>query len=147
MVIRLFALAILTAALSYAAVAQNSSTYNSGDPTKSGQASAPQPDDQNSQNVPQELRNKLTDAGFTDVKVVPSSFFVTAKTKDGRDVMMRISPGGMTMVTEMPADMTSTMGSGSNSRDLNGSNNSGANSNDGSSSGRQSMPHQEPGQP
>src|SRR3954452_22695007 len=121
---RLFTSTVLVATLSQVALAQNSSTYNSSNPANNGQPSANQAENQNSQNLPQELRKKLTDAGFTDVKVVPSSFFVTAKSKDGRDVMMRIAPGSMTVVTEMPADMTSTTGSGSNSTDLNGSNNS-----------------------
>src|SRR4051812_42066469 len=147
MLARLFASAVLVAALSQISLAQNPSTYNRNEPAINGQTSPNQADNQNNQDLPQELRKKLTDAGFTDVKVVPSSFFVTAKSKDGQDVMMRISPGSMTMVTDMPPDMTSTTGSGSNSTDLNGSNNSGANTNDGWSSGKQSMPHQEPGQP
>jgi len=117
------------ATLSQAAVAQNSSTYNTSDGANNGQPSAHQADNQNDQNLPQELRNKLTEAGFTDVKVVPSSFFVTAKSKDGQDVMMRISPSSMTMLTELPADRTSTTGGGSNStNDSGASNTNGANS-------------------
>jgi glycogen debranching enzyme len=75
---------------------------------KSGQQSTTQP----TQAIPQELRKKLTDAGFTDVKIVPSSYFVTAKNKQGHDVLMRIGPNSMTVLTEAPADNTSTTGAG-----------------------------------
>jgi hypothetical protein len=125
MLSRLLSSALLIAALSQAAAAQDSSIYNSSQPTNNGQT---QSDVQNTQNLPQQLRKELTDAGFTDVKVVPSSFLVTAKSKDGQEVMIRISPGSMTMVTEVPADMTSTTGHAGNNTDVNRSNNSGADS-------------------
>jgi hypothetical protein len=132
MLTRLLASAILVAGLSQFALAQNSSTQNSTQPAQNGQPSANQSADQNNQNVPHELQKKLSDAGFTNVKVVPSSFFVTAKNKEGQDVMIRISPNSMTMVTEVPADNTATTGKGNNSTNSNnGSSTKGNNSSNG----------------
>jgi len=111
MLTRILASAVLVAGLSQAANAQNSSNQNQSTTNNNGQQSSAQP----AQNVPQDLQKKLTDAGFTNLKIVPSSFFVTAKNKQGQDVMMRITPDSMTMVTEVPVDNASTTGSGSNS--------------------------------
>jgi len=54
---------------------------------------------QAAQNVPQELQQKLTDQGFTDVKVVPDSFLVSAKDKQGYPVTMLIGPNSLTVFT------------------------------------------------
>lgn len=52
---------------------------------------------QSAQNVPQELQQKLTSQGFTDVKVVPDSFLVSAKDKQGYPVTMLIGPNSLTV--------------------------------------------------
>ncbi|MGA9599929.1 MAG: hypothetical protein WBS22_06695 [Methylocystis sp.] len=54
---------------------------------------------QTAQNVPQELQQKLTDQGFSDVKVVPDSFLVSAKDKQGYPVTMLIGPNSLTVFT------------------------------------------------
>jgi hypothetical protein len=54
---------------------------------------------QNMQSVPQELQQKLTDQGFSDVKVVPDSFLVSAKDKQGYPVTMLIGPNSLTVFT------------------------------------------------
>jgi hypothetical protein len=54
-------------------------------------------------------------------------FFITAKNKQGEDVMMRVGPNSMTMVTEVPVDNASTTGSGA-------SNNTGSSGQDNNSS-------------
>jgi hypothetical protein len=54
---------------------------------------------QNAQNLPQELKQKLTAQGFTDVKVVPDSFLVSAKDKQGHPVTMLIGPNSLTVFT------------------------------------------------
>ena len=56
---------------------------------------------QTSQNLPQEISAKLKDDGFTDVKVVPGSFIVSAKDKRGEPVTMMIGPNSMMMVTQV----------------------------------------------
>lgn len=53
-------------------------------------------------NMRQQLQDQLTKAGFTDVTVTPSSFYVHAKDKQGDPVAMVIGPEGFTEVTEMP---------------------------------------------
>ena len=61
-------------------------------------------------NMRQQLSDQLTKAGFTDVTVVPSSFYVHAKNKQGDSVAMVISPEGFTEVTDVP--MKTAAGSG-----------------------------------
>jgi hypothetical protein len=67
----------------------------------------------------QKIRQDLTSAGFTDVKVVAESFVVQAKTKDGNPVVMTIGPHGMSVFEAMNSasanSSTNTTGSTSNS--------------------------------
>lgn len=104
MMTRLFASALLVAGMSQAALAQTTTQQNQ--PSTSAENS------QAPQSLPQSLRQRLTSAGFSDVKIVPSSFVITAKDKNGHPVMMRITPNSMTFLTEIPADTSSTTGSG-----------------------------------
>jgi hypothetical protein len=55
---------------------------------------------QSAQNLPHEIQSKLQQDGFTDVKVVPGSFFVSAKDKRGDPVTMIIGPHSMLMMSE-----------------------------------------------
>ena len=50
------------------------------------------------QQMPQKLRDKLTAQGYSDVKIAPGSYIVSAKDKDGHRVMMMIGPTSMTMM-------------------------------------------------
>ena len=68
---------------------------------------------QTTQSIPQELRQKLTADGFTEVHIMPSSFLVSAKNKSGESVLMRIGPDSMTVLTEEP--VAQTTGSGATS--------------------------------
>jgi len=109
MMIRLLAAAILVAVLSPAALGQQSSSPSqSPSNQQSPQSTQPQGD----QNISQELQQKLTDAGYTEIKIVPRSFIVTGKNKQGQEVMMRITPNSVTMLTEVPMDSNATVGSG-----------------------------------
>jgi hypothetical protein len=101
MMTRLFTSAVLVVGLSQAALAQSSAQQNQ--PSTAENTQAPQ-------NLPQSLRQRLTSAGFSDVNIVPSSFVITARDKNGRPVMMRITPNSMTFLTEIPADSSSTTG-------------------------------------
>ncbi len=47
--------------------------------------------------LPQQIQQKIKSQGFTDVKVVPESFLVTAKDKDGDPVTMIIGPHSLVM--------------------------------------------------
>ena len=48
-----------------------------------------------------QVRDMLQKEGFTDVRVVPSSFMVRAKDKDGNPVVMSISPDSFTELSEV----------------------------------------------
>jgi len=51
----------------------------------------------------QHLQENLSKAGFTDIKIMPSSFYVQAKDKKGDPVAMVIGPDSFAEVTELPA--------------------------------------------
>ncbi|HJS87266.1 MAG TPA: hypothetical protein VJ779_17570 [Acetobacteraceae bacterium] len=55
------------------------------------------------QNTPirQQLAQQLSQAGFTDVHVMPESFLVRAKDPQGRPVMMIVNPDSITAVTAL----------------------------------------------
>ena len=55
------------------------------------------------QSMRQQLTENLTKAGFTSIKIMPSSFFVSAKNKQGEPVEMVIGPDSFTEVTEVNA--------------------------------------------
>ena len=50
------------------------------------------------QQIPQKIREKLTEQGYRDLRVAPGSYVVSAKDKDGNKVMMLISPTETTMM-------------------------------------------------
>jgi hypothetical protein len=43
----------------------------------------------------------LQDSGFTDIRIMPESFLVRAKDKDGNPVMMLINPDSITAGTDV----------------------------------------------
>ncbi len=86
-----------------AAYAQNSSPSVS-----TGTNPGPQ---QSSQTIPQEIRQKLASDGFTNIQIVPGSFLVNAKDKNGDPVMMVLGPQSMTILTESPSVNSSTTAS------------------------------------
>jgi hypothetical protein len=100
---RILVCTVLAAGLSQAAYAQGTAT-----PAATSKTSA-----QGTQNIPQELRQKLTADGYTEVKIMPSSFLVSAKNKSGEPVMMRIGPDSMTVLTEEPVAQTTGSGAAS----------------------------------
>ena len=57
---------------------------------------------QQPQAIQQKVQKNLQDAGFTDIHIMPSSFLVRAKDKDGNPVMMVINPDSVTAVTAIP---------------------------------------------
>ena len=48
--------------------------------------------------LPQQLRQKLQNQGFTNVQIVPGSFIVSARDQSGDPVMMVIGPHSTTMI-------------------------------------------------
>ena len=71
----------------------------------------------------QKIKQDLTNAGFTDVKVVAQSFVVQAKSKDGDPVLMTIGPHGMSVFEAMNINGSNSDTTGSTSSlPANGSN-------------------------
>lgn len=65
-----------------------------------------------------QLQTMLQNQGFSDVRVIPSSFLVRAKDKDGNPVLMSVSPDAITEVAEVGsqrADADTNTNSPSNS--------------------------------
>ncbi|ANW00903.1 hypothetical protein LMTR13_12700 [Bradyrhizobium icense] len=81
-----------------------STTTGASDAGKASSAS------QSNQTLPQQIQSKLRDQGFTNVQVVPGSFLVSAKDKQGDPVTMIIGPNSMTVFTMSSSD-SSTVGS------------------------------------
>lgn len=119
MLTRVFACAILAASVVPAtALAEHNgsnpgksttmnSSQNSGNPTAMNENT-----NQTAQQLPQEIKNQLQQDGFSEVKVIPGSFIVSAKDKNGHDVNMVIGPHSMMMLTEIPGGSSATTGSG-----------------------------------
>lgn len=58
-----------------------------------------QQQDSQSRQVRQHIRQSLAEGGFTDVRIVPHSFVVHARDRDGNPVMMMITPSSVTALT------------------------------------------------
>jgi len=72
---------------------------------------------QQTQTPGEKLRQNLQSAGFSDIQLMPSSFLVRAKDRDGNPVMMVVNPDSITAVTEIGGgnpdqDSRSTTGQG-----------------------------------
>jgi hypothetical protein len=71
------------------------------------------------QPIRQQVQNNLEQAGYTDIEIMPESFLVRAKDKNGNSVMMVINPDSVTAITEIDhTNRSATTGSaaaGSNS--------------------------------
>ena len=61
-------------------------------------------------NIRQQIQSQLTKAGFTDVTITPSSFYVRAKDKQGNPMAMVIGPDSFTEVTEMAPKASASSG-------------------------------------
>jgi hypothetical protein len=66
---------------------------------------------QSQQPIRQQVQNNLTQAGYTDIKIMPESFLVRAKDKSGNPVMMVINPDSITAITEVNPRGPATTGS------------------------------------
>ena len=71
------------------------------------------------QSIQQKVRQNLQQAGFTDIQVMPSSFLVRAKDRDGNPVMMVINPDSVTTMTIEGQGTGRTSGQGTNQPDAN----------------------------
>lgn len=97
-------LAILSAVTAFAvapafAADTSSSTMNNANTNTNNSAPAPA----NAGHIGQSLRQDLTKAGFTDIRIAPEAYIVHAKNSSGDPVLMRIGPDAVTELTEVPA--------------------------------------------
>jgi hypothetical protein len=69
---------------------------------QTGTPNQPQNQNPQPQAIQQKVQKNLQEAGFTDIHIMPSSFLVRAKDKDGNPVMMVINPDSVTAVTAIP---------------------------------------------
>jgi hypothetical protein len=89
------ALVILTAlplVLTTPVLAQNAQPNQQQAPTNPGSL----------QMVQEQVRSNLKQAGFTDIRILPTSFLVRAKDSAGNPVMLVINPDSVAAVTEIP---------------------------------------------
>jgi hypothetical protein len=100
---------LLTAAIS-AALAQAAFAQGNNSPQ----------DMQNNAPIPQEIKQKLQSAGYSDVKVMPTSFFVQAKDQQGDPVEILITPHSMMEVTALNASERGNVTSSAPSNSTNG---------------------------
>jgi hypothetical protein len=125
MTARIMIPAALGLAFALPAVAAPSTPSPSG--TQSGPTTSQQNAQQGAKTISARLRQSLTQAGFTDVHVMPESFLVRAKDKDGNPVMMVVNPDSVTSVTAVGrpngAPNPSATGSGSGGASASSANN------------------------
>lgn len=103
----------IIAAASFAALpalAQSSSTSSNPNTTAGTQNSSMSADQ-----IEQKLHTNLSKAGYTDIKIVPGSFLVSAKDSDGQPTQMMISPHSVVAMTAMQSNSGSGSSSGSGS--------------------------------
>jgi hypothetical protein len=84
-ILEIAAIAAISSALPHLALAQSS-----------GQT-------QPSRSIQAQVKNNLAQAGFSDIRIMPESFLVRAKDRDGNPVMMVINPDSVTAITAASA--------------------------------------------
>ncbi len=97
--------ALSLALIPAAAFAQTQSGQSKSNQAMGNQATSGQP-------MPAQIEKKLKDQGFSNVQVVPGSYIVSARDKQGDPVTMVIGPHSMTMFTTVSTG--DTTGTGSN---------------------------------
>jgi hypothetical protein len=100
--------AAISAVLAQGAFAQGSNTPN---PAQSPQAATP---------LPQQIKQKLQSAGYSDVNIMPISFVVHAKDRQGDPVEIVITPHSMTQLTALNASEQNDVASGGRSNSTSG---------------------------
>lgn len=104
---RLLFATFISAALTQVAFAQgNQAPYGSSPGTSGSTQNA-----QSSVPIPQAIRQKLEGAGYTDVRIMPISFYVQAKDKQGDPVEIFVTPRSMTEVHSLNTNEQGAMSS------------------------------------
>ena len=74
------------------------------------------------QPIRQQIQNDLSQAGYTDIKIMPEFFLIRAKDKRGSPVIMLVNPDFITAVTEANPHGSATTGSAPGTSNLPGNN-------------------------
>jgi glucose/arabinose dehydrogenase len=121
----------LTLALVGSAFAQspNNQSQNNQGANRQGQNQQTQNQQGQRTSIRQQVMENLQKSGFTDIHIMPESFLVRAKDKDGNPVMMVMNPDSITAVTEIPSGNRSSTTTGSGSQGGNNPTNSPNNQN------------------
>jgi len=114
---------LLTSAIMALAAAPAFAANNTPAGPDMNQSAAQSGGQMNGQNgaLRQQITQQLSQAGFTDVHVMPESFLVRAKDPQGHPVMMVINPDSITAVTAMGSG--GQMGQGNNNQTSQGAGN------------------------
>lgn len=80
----------------------NGSSYSGQPGWHTQQYGSQQGQEQAHQALQRRIRQELSQAGFTDIKIMPESFLVHARDPQGNPFMMILNPSGMTAVTAAP---------------------------------------------
>jgi hypothetical protein len=105
------ALALLSAGVASAATtapAQTATTPSYAAPVIADSNAMKAADAMNHTSLRQQLNDQLTKAGYTSIKIMPSSFYIQAKDKKGEPVAMVIGPDSFAEVTELPNGMAAS---------------------------------------
>jgi len=84
------------------------------------------PNAENAANVRQRIYQNLSQADFTDIRIMPRAFLVHAKDRDGNPVTMMITPNSVMALTTVPANGGQSMSQqGGSGNEQNGIGNNG----------------------
>jgi hypothetical protein len=68
------------------------------------------------QSFEQRVQQRLTQAGFSNIEIVPTSILIRAMDRDGNPVMLALSPDSLTQLLEVPEGQSDGSGSDTPSR-------------------------------
>lgn len=71
---------------------------------------APAEDNADGQSMPDKIREKLSQDGYKDITVMPTSYAVSATDKDGKPVLLLIGPSSAKTLQEAPSTAESPPG-------------------------------------
>jgi membrane-bound lytic murein transglycosylase B len=109
---RKLATVVATVLITSAAYAQSPGNSAPGQASPAAPPAA-QGQTQSPAQIAQQIRQNLSQAGFTNIQLMPSSFLVRAQDNNGNPVMMVINPDSITAVTEFEQGKGATTGQGS----------------------------------
>ena len=109
------AAALLTTSAAFAQAANNrpsNQTTNNAPSTQaqSQQQTQTQGQQQTTAQIAQQIKKNLQQAGFKDIRLVPSSFIVRAEDQNNNPVMMVINPDSVTALSAIPQNGQKTTG-------------------------------------